>query len=232
MEKRISKEEFWKRFDTSLIEPDATDKEVANFIEKCKKYAQYFAAVAFNVHQIPLAVELLKDTGIEVCVPIAYPLGGLPVELAVTQVEYAMECGARQIDVCMPLDAFRSGEYDFVREYIETIVKTTQGCMKNISFIPNIAYMGSNEEKRLAARLIRDGGGTIIKTNTGFGLVTRVEEVRLLKEEVGNAVEIMASGGVRSVEDALEMFWAGADKIATSTPFEIFEGFDRLSWLQ
>lgn len=231
MKESISIEGFKKRFDTSLIEPDATDKEVVSFIEKCKKYAQCFAAVAFNVHQIPLAVEQLRGTGIEVCVPIAYPLGGLPVELAVSQVEYAMECGARQIDVCMPLDALRAGEYDFVQKYIETIVKATRGTMKNISFIPNIAYL-SVEEKKLAARLIRDGGGTIIKTNTGFGLVTKVEEVRLLKEEVGSAVEIMASGGIRNVEEALEMFGAGADKIATSTPFEVFEGLDRVLWLQ
>ena len=231
MEKRISKGEFWKRFDTSLIESDATDREVVHFIEKCKEYAQYFAAVAFNVHQVPLAVEQLKGSGIEVCVPIAYPLGGLPLELVLSQVEYAMECGARQIDVCMPFDAFKSGEYEFVKKYLRTVVQAAEGSMKNISFIPNIAYL-SNDEKKLAAMLIRDCGGTIIKTNTGFGLVTKVEEVRLLKEVVGNAVEIMASGGVRSVEEALEMFWAGADKIATSTPFEVFEGLDRVLWLQ
>jgi deoxyribose-phosphate aldolase len=232
MTMRMSKEFFIKRFDTSLLQPTVSDENVTSFIKKCKGYTEYFAAIGFHPHQISLAVKLLKDTDIRVIMPIAYPLDCLPTELKVAEARYAVERGALQIDMSMELDAFKSGKYDLVKKDIAAVASAVKGKMKHISVIPDTAYL-TNEEKICACKIIRDAGGDTVKTNSGFGLVTTVEEVRLMKRELGDTIEIMASGGVRTVEQALAMFEAGADRVATSTPFRIFEGLDRLlRWLK
>lgn len=221
------KEFFRKRFDTSIIGPSASDELVKHFIRSCKRYRDYLAAVAFNLHQIPLAVRDLQDSDIDVCAVVAYPLGCVPTEFKAAQAEYAAENGAQQIDLCVDVGVFRSGKYEDVRRDIENVVKAVKGKIANISVIAYTAYL-RDDEKVMACKIIKEGGGTTFKTNTGFGFVTTVEEIRLIKREVGNSLEVMASGGVRDVERAIAMFEAGADKIATGTPFEIFEGIERL----
>jgi deoxyribose-phosphate aldolase len=72
--------------------------------------------------------------------------------------------------------------------------------------------------KRLACRLAREAGAAFVKTSTGFhasGGAT-VADVRLMRSEVGSALGVKASGGIRTLADALAMIEAGASRIGTS----------------
>lgn len=218
---------FAKRFDTSLIEPDASDENVVQFIERCKRYSGYLAAVAFNPHQIPLAAKRLRNSGIEVCGVVAYPLGCLPTELKVAQAQDALESGAKQIDLCMDVGVLKSGRYDLVARDVEAVVKAVKDGISNISVIPNTAFL-TRDQKVVVCEIVKVAGASMLKTNTGFGLVTTLEDVGLIKKEVGDSLQIMASGGIRDIGQAMAMFEAGADKVATSTPFQIFEGIERI----
>lgn len=219
-------EHLYHRFDTSIIEPQATDEDVAAFIRRCLEYAEYFAGLAFNIHQVPLALELLRGTGVGVAAPLAYPLGGLPTELKVEQVRMAAAMGAEQIDVCMALEALREDDYRRAEEDAQAVVEAAAGAIKSVSLIPNTAYL-TPEQQIAAGGIVRRLSATY-KTNAGFGPVTTLENVRLIRGEYGETPRIMVSGGCRSAEQARAFFDAGADKIATSTPFEIFAGFERL----
>ena len=71
---------------------------------------------------------------------------------------------------------------------------------------------------------------TFIKTSTGFGtpepgiaVGATVEDVRLMKSIVGDAVKVKAAGGVRTLDDALAMIEAGAERIGTSAGVSIIE---------
>jgi deoxyribose-phosphate aldolase len=58
----LSGRHYAKRFDTSPIKPDASEKKVVGFIERCRKYSAYLAAVAFNPHHIPLTAKHLANS--------------------------------------------------------------------------------------------------------------------------------------------------------------------------
>lgn len=221
----ISLKNFKKKFETSLIEPEATDTAVVQFIEKCKEYTEYLAGTAFNLHQLPLGVKLLKNTDIDAVAINAYPIGGLPTAVKVAQAKYAIKNGAQQIDMVMDVNAFKSGKYDLVQRDIEAVLQIAEGKVNNLSVIPGTIYL-TNEEKRKAARIITEAGATIIKANDGFGAVTSIEDVKLIKEEVGDSIKIMASGGIFTAKLALEIFDAGADLIATAKPFKIVDELD------
>jgi len=222
---------FRKRFDTSIIEPQATDKEVEAFILRCMPYAEFFAGLAFNIHQIPLAVSLLEGTGIGVAAPLAYPLGGLPTEIKLGQVEYALAHGATQIDVCMAIEALRMNDFRSAERDASEVVAAAKGKVEQISLIPDTGYL-TKEQQLAAAQIVYDLDVTY-KTNTGFGLVTKVEDVRLVRDKFGERPHIMVSGGCRTLEEAVMFFDAGANKIATSSPFSIFDALNTmLRWQQ
>jgi deoxyribose-phosphate aldolase len=50
-----------------------------------------------------------------------------------------------------------------------------------------------------------------------------VEDVRLIKSVVGDTMKVKASGGIRTLEDALAMIEAGADRIGASAGVSIVE---------
>ena len=68
-----------------------------------------------------------------------------------------------------------------------------------------------------------------IKTSTGFGTGgATIEDVKLMKECVGDKIQIKAAGGIRCAEDALTFIEAGATRIGTSAGVEIIEQFKNM----
>lgn len=56
-----------------------------------------------------------------------------------------------------------------------------------------------------------------VKTSTGFnGEGATIENVLLMKSVVGDSMKVKASGGVKTVRDAVRMMEAGAERIGTS----------------
>lgn len=63
-----------------------------------------------------------------------------------------------------------------------------------------------------------------VKTSTGFGVSgATIDDVRLMRSVVGNALGVKAAGGIRTYERALAMIEAGASRIGTSAGIEILE---------
>jgi deoxyribose-phosphate aldolase len=52
-----------------------------------------------------------------------------------------------------------------------------------------------------------------------------VQDVALIRKTVGSAIEVKASGGIRTQEQALTMIAAGANRIGTSSRILIISGY-------
>ena len=76
------------------------------------------------------------------------------------------------------------------------------------------------------AEIAREVKPDFIKTSTGFGTGgATVEDVRLMKSVVGDAVKVKAAGGIRDLETCLAMIEAGAERIGSSSSIEITEAY-------
>jgi deoxyribose-phosphate aldolase len=76
--------------------------------------------------------------------------------------------------------------------------------------------------------LARDAGAAFVKTSTGFhasGGAT-VADVRLLRASVGPDFGVKASGGIRTLADALAMIEAGANRIGASASGDILAALE------
>ncbi len=71
-------------------------------------------------------------------------------------------------------------------------------------------------------------GADYVKTSTGFGTAgAKVEDVRLMHATVGSRMKVKASGGIKTLDDALALLDAGAVRLGTSSGVSIMEEFER-----
>jgi len=214
----VTKEELAKKLLTSIIETDVAEDAVRKFFEKWKKYPLW--AIAVDLPYIKVAKELLQGTGTRVTTCISYPLGGMTTETKIYQVEYAIEKGADEINVSMNYNAIKSGDFPTVLDDVKRVVEAA-GVKIEVIMVPQ-THIFTDEEKIKVYNVLLEGGVRAIKTNSGFGGKTRLEDVILIKREFGNKfLRIDVSGGVRTTEQALEFLKLGADYIHTSTPDQV-----------
>ncbi len=78
--------------------------------------------------------------------------------------------------------------------------------------------------KATAARIAAQASADFVKTSTGFGPEgATAEDVRLLRQVVGDHVGVRAAGGIRTLDDALGLISAGAERLGTSSTAEILD---------
>jgi len=213
---RLNPYELAKVFSTALCQPHTSIRDLTDFVNSVKKYP--FASVAVDTYHFPLLFELLKGTEIDAACAISYPLGGLQIDVTADHIKWAVDHGADEIDVVMNMSAFKSGKYDKVKEEMREYVSAAQG--KIVKCIPCTDYLTQDEIRRVA-RIMVETGVSILKTNAGYKQVTKYDDVKIIKEEVGENLKVMSAGGVRNADIALGMIKAGVDRIDSGTPFNV-----------
>ena len=72
--------------------------------------------------------------------------------------------------------------------------------------------------------IAKETGADLVKTSTGFSTGgATVQDVALMRKTVGPEMGVKASGGVRTLEDALAMIEAGASRLGASAGVKIIE---------
>jgi deoxyribose-phosphate aldolase len=120
------------------------------------------------------------------------------------------------------IGALKSGNWDYVRRDIGAVVAAA-GDDVIVKVILETCLL-TDEEIQEACLVSRDAGADYVKTSTGFSTGgATVEAVSLMKRTVGSDMKVKASGGIHTLEDARKMFYAGADRIGSSSGVAIAE---------
>lgn len=202
--------------------PAPTIEDVIGFVKNTLNYS--FATTLTEPFYIKYAAPILHEAGKKLVTVIAYPLGAMTHEAKYLQAKQAMEDGADEIDVAMDVSAFKSGRHEATKEDLKPFIDLAGDRILKVIYFASLL----NESEQLkAAEIAIELKAPFLKTNTGYGYVTTTEQVRLIKDHFGDQIKMMASGGVRTAKDAVAMVEAGADRIATSSAFEIVEGFNQ-----
>ena len=197
----------------TLLKPEATVADIIQLCEEAKKYQ--LGGVCINPCYVALARHLLSGTGVKVITVIGFPLGATYPEVKELEAKMAADNHADEIDMVMNISAFKTGDYQAVENEIKRVVAAAAPSL--VKVIIETALL-TDAEKRKACQLVIAGGAQFVKTSTGFAKSgATVSDVRLLKEEIGNAaLGIKAAGGIRDAATARAMLEAGATRIGTS----------------
>ena len=215
-EVRVAPGDMPKYIITSLIEADVTEAHICDFLTRIKPHG--FLSVAVDLPYLDLALDFLKDVDTRLTTVSSYPLGGMTTETKLNQVGYAREHGAYDIDVSMNYFAIKSGDFAAVEDEVRQIVEAAQNL--KVVLIPQVGIL-TNAEKAKTCEALLKGGCTNIKTGSGFGWTTELEDVLFVKRLFGDDIHVEVAGGVRTYDDAIAMLNAGAEIIHSSTAFEI-----------
>lgn len=220
---KISRRQLTKMLDHTLVKSDATKDDVERMCMEAEKYG--FGCVCVNPTYVYLATQLLKETNVKVSSTVGFPFGVTLPEVKAFEAWRALENGAREIDMVINLSALKSGDYETVRKDIEMVVDVKR-LYRDVT-VKVIIETGllTDKEKVLACKIAKEAGVDFVKTSTGlFGGAT-VEDVRLMRKTVGREMGVKAAGGIRTLQQALAMIEAGADRIGTSTAVAIIKEF-------
>ena len=218
--------EFAKTVDHTLLKPDATEEDVRRV---CREAAHYhFAAVCVLPCYVRLAARELRGTDVKVATVVSFPLGADTTMVKAAAIRDAIQGGASEIDVVMNISKFLSGEFAYVAEELASLNGEVSAVAMNnglndavLKVIVETGYL-SDKMKRLAVQMVTASGADFVKTSTGFGSsVATTEDVALLREEAPERLAVKASGGIRTLEEALDLLNAGASRLGTSGSVEI-----------
>lgn len=212
---------YAKYCDHTVLKPETTRKTVEQFCNEAKEYG--FASVCVNPTHVRYVSSLLKGSGVKTCAVIGFPLGANTPFVKGVEARDAIMNGAEEVDMVINIGALKDGDYDLVSQDIKAVVDAAAG--QAIVKVIIEASALTDQEKIKACLLAKNAGADFVKTSTGFGKGgATVEDVLLMKKTVGENVQVKASTGINSREDADKMIKAGAVRLGTSKGIAIVKG--------
>jgi|SRR5271170_3268591 len=205
--------------DHTLLKPEATASDIEALCAEAIEHS--FKSVCVNSSWIPLCRQVLSSAN-SPCIPIAvvgFPLGAGLSESKAEEARLAIEKGAQEIDMVLAIGRLRGKEY----KYVYNDILSVYGVCKDVPLKVILeTSMLTHEEIVAGCVICKVVGVAFVKTSTGFGGGgAKVEDVQLMKAVVGDKVEVKASGGIRTYEDAVRMYNAGARRIGASASVAI-----------
>lgn len=221
----MTKEELARIFDHTFLKAYASRDD---FIQLCNEAKSIGAAmVAINSEPVKLCKELLKGTNIHVGAAISFPLGQTTLDIKLAETKQAIDDGVDEIDYVINIGKAKMHDWNYIEQEMRSIVELCHENQVICKVIFENCYLTKEEIVKMA-EIAKEVKPDYIKTSTGFGTSgATVEDVRLMKETVGNEVKVKAAGGIRDWKTCQAMIKAGASRIGTSSSLKILEEFQQ-----
>lgn len=224
--KDIGLKDIAKMIDHSLLHPTMTDEVILAGLELSKEYDVATACV--KPYSVKLAAEALAGTDVGVCAVIGFPAGNNTIEIKVAETNQVIRDGATEVDMVVNNGKVLGGDWDYVSDEIKAINDTcvSQGAILKVIFETD--FLKEEHIIKLCEICAQHKVG-FVKTSTGFGFTkgengfysyqgATVHNIALMREKSDPATQVKAAGGVRTLDQLLEMRAAGATRIgATAT---------------
>ncbi|MCB0271581.1 MAG: deoxyribose-phosphate aldolase [Bdellovibrionales bacterium] len=207
--------------DHTLLSPAATSKDIERVCDEAISYQFY--SVCVPPRFVSLARKRLGASSIHVATVIGFPLGYNKSSIKRLETLKAIENGASEIDMVLPIGALISENWSVVRKDIQTVVEGAS--QVPVKVILETGFL--TEEQIIAGCFISQlSKARFVKTSTGFGpRGASVTDIETMHHTIGGQLGIKASGGIKTIEDAQAMIQAGATRIGTSNSIIILQQY-------
>ena len=216
---------FAKKFDHTILAASTTPEQLKKVCDDARNYG--FCSVAVNTGMVKLCAEYLKGSDVRVDAAVGFPLGITTVECKLFETEEAIKNGAGEVDYVINVGRLKCGDTAYIQDEMTRIVALCRKYGVVCKVIFENCYL-TDDDKRTMCQIAREVKPDFIKTSTGFGTgAATVEDVRLMKETVGDGVKVKASGGIKTLAAVQAMLQAGAERIGCSASVAIMQEYDQ-----
>ncbi len=210
-------------FDHTQLAADATEEMMKKLCDEAREIGT--AMVAINPYWVPFCKEQLKGTSVHVGAAIGFPLGQNTLATKLFETRDSLEEGADEIDYM--INQSKAGDWDYIEKEMREITEISHEFNAPCKVIFENCNLTKDEIRKIA-EIAKKVGIDYVKTSTGKGKGgATVEDVKLMKDTVGDTCKVKAAGGIRDWETCRAMIEAGAERIGTSSSLKILEEFRR-----
>ena len=210
--------EINKYIEHTNLKSNAQEKDI---IKLCHEAIENdFEAVVVNPHYISLAKDCLRDTNINVVTVVGFPLGANTMEVKVYEAIDAIEKGADEIDMVANIGAIKDGDFEYVEKEISDVLYSIDGHPLKVIIETSLL---TNDEIKKMTKICSNLFVNFIKTSTGFNGNAKLEDIDVINKYKNDILEIKASGGIKTYEDAMNFIEKGVTRIGTSNGVEIIK---------
>jgi len=207
--------------DHTLLSQTATWEQIQKICDDGMKYAT--ASVCIPPSYVQQAKAYVGDK-LQICTVIGFPNGYNTTAVKVFETKDAIERGADEIDMVINIGMLKQG---LDQELCEEIRAIKGACGDKILKVIIETCLLTEEEKVRMCKIVTEAGADYIKTSTGFSTAgATLEDVRLMRANVGEKVLVKAAGGISGLQDAQDFLDAGASRLGTSRVVKAVQGVE------
>jgi len=205
--------------DSTNLQPDAQWADIARLCQEA--VAHKMAAVCVHPYWVTRVHSLLMDTPVKVATVVGFPLGANVTKTKLYEARQALQDGAHELDMVINLAALRAGDYHLLEKEVRTLASLKVDYSLVLKVIVETALL-TPQQLASITRLLGEWGADYIKTSTGFAARgASLEDLHIIRANRNSSLKIKASGGIRTLDFALQLIDAGADRIGTSSAISL-----------
>jgi deoxyribose-phosphate aldolase len=192
-----------KMIDHSLLNPVLTDRELE---DGCRLALAYdVASVCIKPYYTKRCAELLAGSTVAASTVIGFPHGGNVTAIKVAEAKQALHDGGTELDMVVNIGKVLSEAWRFVEDDIRAVVETTHEGGGLVKVIFENCFLKDSHKIRLC-EICALAGAEFVKTSTGYGSGGAThEDLKLMRKHSPPHVKVKAAGGVRTLENLLEV---------------------------
>jgi deoxyribose-phosphate aldolase len=199
--------------DHTLLKPEAVAGDIERLCREAREHR--FKAVCVNPIHVRRTREILEGSAVLTASVIGFPLGASLARVKALETELAMKDGAAEIDMVVRVDLVKEARWREAEADIAEVVKAATGSPVKVILETGLL---TTEQIVEACKVSEAAGAAFVKTATGFlGRGATIEDVLLMRKTCSARVQVKASGGVKTFEQAKAMIEAGATRLGTSS---------------
>ena len=208
-------QEIYGKIDHTILKPDCTWEEVKKVCEEAVKYRTASACIPPSFVKDAAQWRAQEENDLRICTVIGFPNGYQTTSVKCFETEQMLREGADEVDMVIRIGWVKEKKYP---QILDEIRKIRSICGEKILKVIIETCLLNEYEKIKMCDVVSESGADFIKTSTGFSREGATpEDVSLLRKYVSPYVQVKASGGIRTIADAVWMLGARADRLGTSS---------------
>lgn len=207
----MTNEEVLKHIDHTLLKAYSKWEDIVKLCDEAVKYS--CASVCIPPCYVKRVHDKYGDV-LDICTVVGFPLGYETLSGKIADTKQCIKDGAKEIDMVINVCDVKNGDFDKVFDEISALRKVCEGLIFKV--IIETCYL-TQEEKVTLCNIVTKAKADYIKTSTGFGTNgATIDDILLMKQNIGKDVKIKAAGGIRTKKDAESYIENGCDRVGAS----------------
>jgi len=181
------------------------------------------ASVCIMPYYLKRCAQLLHGSTVKASCTIGFPHGGHTTVIKVAEAEQALADGGQELDMVVNISKVLSGDWRYVRNEIKAVVDVAHAAGQKVKVIFENCYL-QDEHKIKLCEICGEVGADWVKTSTGYGTGgATLDDLKLMRAHSPAHVQVKAAGGVRTLDQLLEVRAVGVTRVGASGTAKILD---------